>query len=67
MNDKALRRVRLKNSERFQDQGGTGKLETSGLEGIQNLEGPRKFHMRQRGLERKGIFEGIETRKFVNS
>lgn len=67
MHDKALRGVRLKRSERFQDQGGTGKLGTSGLEGNQNLEGPGKLHKGQTGLGQKGIFERIGTGKFINS
>lgn len=59
--------MRLKSSERFQDQEGTGKLGTSGLEGIENLEGTGKLHTGQTGLGQKGIFERIETGKFVNS
>lgn len=67
MHDKPLRRMRLKSFERLQDQGGTSNLGTSGLEGIQNLEGSRKLHVGQRGLGQKGIFERIETGKFINS
>lgn len=52
---------------RYLGQGGTGKLGSSGLEGIQNLEGTGKLYVGQTGFGQKGILERTEIGKFVNS